>query len=75
MAAEGKISQIKSVVVDVLFEDGNLPEIMNALELTRDDGTKLVLEVAQHLGDSTVRTVSMDSTDGLKRGHKVIDKG
>ena len=43
MAAEGKISQIKSVVVDVLFEDGNLPEIMNALELTRDDGTKLVL--------------------------------
>ncbi|MEC8899925.1 MAG: F0F1 ATP synthase subunit beta [Candidatus Neomarinimicrobiota bacterium] len=75
MTAEGKISQIKSVVVDVLFEDGNLPEIMNALELTRDDGTKLVLEVAQHLGDSTVRTVSMDSTDGLKRGHKVIDKG
>ena len=75
MAAEGKISLIKSVVVDVLFEDGNLPEIMNALELTRDDGTKLVLEVAQHLGDSAVRTVSMDSTDGLKRGHKVIDKG
>ena len=62
MAAEGKISQIKSVVVDVLFEDGNLPEIMNALELTRDDGTKLVLEVAQHLGDSAVRTVSMDSS-------------
>ncbi|MEC9377156.1 MAG: F0F1 ATP synthase subunit beta [Candidatus Neomarinimicrobiota bacterium] len=75
MAAEGKISQIKSVVIDVSFEDGHLPEIMNALELTRDDGNKLVLEVAQHLGDSTVRTVAMDSTDGLKRGHKVMDTG
>ena len=57
MAVEGKISQIKSVVIDVSFEDGHLPEIMNALELTRDDGNKLVLEVAQHLGDSTVRAV------------------
>ena len=75
MAAEGKISQIKSVVIDVSFEDGHLPEIMNALELTRDDGNKLVLEVAQHLGDSTVRAVAMDSTDGLKRGHKVMDTG
>ena len=75
MAAEGKISQIKSVVIDVSFEDGHLPAIMNALELTRDDGNKLVLEVAQHLGDSTVRTVAMDSTDGLKRGHKVMDTG
>ena len=75
MAAEGKISQIKSVVIDVSFEDGHLPEIMNALELTRKDGNKLVLEVAQHLGDSTVRTVAMDSTDGLKRGHKVMDTG
>ncbi|MCS5639659.1 MAG: F0F1 ATP synthase subunit beta [Candidatus Marinimicrobia bacterium] len=75
MAAEGKISQIKSVVIDVSFQDGHLPEIMNALELTRDDGNKLVLEVAQHLGDSTVRTVAMDSTDGLKRGHKVMDTG
>ena len=75
MAAEGKISQIKSVVIDVSFEDGHLPAIMNALELTRDDGNNLVLEVAQHLGDSTVRTVAMDSTDGLKRGHKVMDTG
>jgi len=75
MAREGKISQIKGVVVDVVFEDGDLPEIMNALELTRGDGTNLVLEVAQHLGDSTVRTVSMDSTDGLQRGQKVLDKG
>ena len=75
MAAEGKISQIKSVVIDVSFEDGHLPEIMNALELTRKDGNKLVLEVAQHLGDSTIRAVAMDSTDGLKRGHKVMDTG
>ena len=75
MAAEGRISQIKSVVIDVLFEDGHLPEIMNALELTRDDGSKIVLEVAQHLGESTIRAVAMDSTDGLQRGHKVVDTG
>ena len=75
MAAEGRISQIKSVVIDVLFEDGHLPEIMNALELTRDDGSKIVLEAAQHLGESTIRAVAMDSTDGLQRGHKVVDTG
>tara|TARA_B100000949_G_scaffold226098_1_gene231030 strand:- start:427 stop:1824 length:1398 start_codon:yes stop_codon:yes gene_type:complete len=75
MTAEGRISQIKSVVIDVLFEDGHLPEIMNALELTRDDGSKIVLEVAQHLGESTIRAVAMDSTDGLQRGHKVVDTG
>ena len=75
MAAEGRISQIKSVVIDVSFEDGHLPEIMNALELTRDDGSKIVLEVAQHLGESTIRAVAMDSTDGLQRGHKVVDTG
>ena len=75
MAGVGKISQIKSVVIDVLFEDGHLPEIFNALELTRDDGSRLVLEVALHLGDSTIRAIAMDSTDGLKRGHKVIDTG
>ena len=75
MVAEGRISQIKSVVIDVLFEDGHLPEIMNALELTRDDGSKIVLEVAQHLGESTIRAVAMDSTDGLQRGHKVVDTG
>ncbi len=75
MAGVGKISQIKSVVIDVLFEDGHLPEIFNALELTRDDGSRLVLEVALHLGDSTIRAIAMDSTDGLKRGHKVVDTG
>ncbi len=73
--ATGKISQIMGAVVDVVFEDSQLPEIYNALELERDDSSKLVLEVAQHLGDATVRTVAMDSTDGLARGHKVVDTG
>jgi len=72
---QGNISQIMGAVVDVEFPDGNLPNIMNALELTHDDGTKLILEVAQHLGDSVVRTVAMDSTDGLVRGSKVNDTG
>ncbi len=74
MSFNGKISQIMGAVVDVSFEDGNLPEIMNALELEHDGG-KLVLEVAQHLGESVVRTVAMDSTDGLVRGQAVVDTG
>ena len=72
---QGNISQIMGAVVDVEFSDGKLPKIMNALELNKDDGTKLILEVAQHLGDSVVRTVAMDSTDGLVRGHQVNDTG
>ncbi len=72
---QGNISQIMGAVVDVEFTDGNLPKIMNALELTRTDGSTIVLEVAQHLGDSVVRTVAMDSTDGLVRGHQVKDTG
>ena len=60
-------------VVDVQF-DGHLPEIMNALE-TDNNGQQLVLEVAQHLGESTVRTIAMDTTEGLVRGHKVKDTG
>ena len=71
----GKISQIMGAVVDVIFEDGQLPEIMNALEVNRGDEGTLVLEVAQHLGDNMVRTVAMDSTDGLVRGQKVTDTG
>ena len=74
MSANGKISQIMGAVVDVAFEDGHLPEIMNALEVEREEG-KLVLEVAQHLGDSMVRTIAMDSTDGLMRGIPVKDSG
>ena len=72
---QGKISQIMGAVVDVEFPDGNLPKIMNALEIKRPDTDDLILEVAQHLGESTVRTVAMDTTDGLVRGHAVKDLG
>ena len=71
----GKISQIMGAVVDVAFEDGHLPSIMNALSIDRGEEGALVLEVAQHLGDSMVRTVAMDSTDGLTRGVDVVDSG
>ncbi len=71
----GKISQIMGAVVDVVFEDGHLPEILNALNVDRGDEGTLVLEVAQHLGDGVVRTVAMDSTDGLTRGVPVVDSG
>ncbi len=74
MSALGKISQIMGAVVDVEFKDGNLPQILNALEVKEWD-TRLVLEVAQHLGDSSVRTIAMDSTDGLTRGMEVTDTG
>jgi len=69
----GRISQVIGAVVDVHFE-GDLPPILNALE-TENQGKRLVLEVAQHLGESTVRTVAMDSTEGLVRGQEVIDTG
>lgn len=72
---EGKITQIIAAVVDVQFDDGvPLPNILNALECLNND-EKLVLEVAQHIGDSSVRCIAMDSTDGLVRGTKVIDTG
>ena len=69
----GKIAQIMGAVVDVAFEEGHLPEIYNALEIDREGGNRLVLEVAQHLGDNVVRTVAMDSTEGLTRGMEVKD--
>jgi F-type H+-transporting ATPase subunit beta len=69
----GKVTQVMGAVVDVQF-DGHLPEILNALH-TENRGNKLVLEVAQHLGESTVRTIAMDGTDGLTRGQEVIDTG
>lgn len=74
MSALGKISQVMGAVVDVEFKNGNLPQILNALEVKEWD-TRLVLEVAQHLGDSFVRTIAMDSTDGLTRGMEVTDTG
>ena len=69
----GRVKQITGAVVDVQFDD-HLPPILNALECD-NDGTRLVLEVAQHLGESTVRTIAMDTTDGLVRGHDVTDTG
>ena len=75
MPVVGKVSQIMGAVVDVVFEDGQLPEILNALEIDRGVDGILVLETAQHLGESVVRTIAMDSTDGLVRGQKVADKG
>src|SRR5215469_6073905 len=77
--SKGRISQVIGAVVDVEFE-GELPAILNALETTnRDQRTgepfRLVLEVAQHLGESTVRTIAMDTTEGLVRGQDVADTG
>lgn len=72
---QGKITQIISAVVDVRFDDGTrLPNILNALEC-ENNGSRLVLEVAQHIGDSSVRCIAMDSTDGLVRGTLVRDTG
>ena len=69
----GKISQVMGAVVDVKFE-GELPEILNALEVD-NHGNRLVLEVAQHLGEAQVRTIAMDTTDGLVRGAEATDTG
>ncbi|WP_299295154.1 F0F1 ATP synthase subunit beta [uncultured Tateyamaria sp.] len=69
--AKGKITQVIGAVVDVQFDD-HLPEILNALT-TDNNGNKLVLEVAQHLGENTVRTIAMDSSEGLVRGQEVVD--
>ncbi|KAB2885249.1 MAG: F0F1 ATP synthase subunit beta [Albidovulum sp.] len=72
-AATGKVTQVIGAVVDVQFDD-HLPAILNALE-TLNNGKRLVLEVAQHLGENTVRTIAMDATEGLVRGEKVTDTG
>ena len=69
----GHVRQVLGAVVDVQFDD-KLPEILNALE-TQNHGNRLVLEVAQHLGENTVRTIAMDSTEGLVRGQDVVDTG
>lgn len=69
----GKVTQVIGAVVDVRFDEG-LPEILNALE-TENRGRRLVLEVAQHLGENTARTIAMDSTEGLVRGQAVSDTG
>src|SRR5512139_981072 len=77
--SSGKISQVIGPVVDVDFPPGQLPRILNALTVSNPsisgEADNLVLEVAQHLGESTVRTIAMDSTDGLVRGMPVKDTG
>ena len=70
---DGKIKQVLGAVVDVSFDE-KLPQILDAL-VVKHDGKDLVLEVAQHLGENTVRTIAMDSTDGLVRGQEVVDTG
>ena len=75
----GKITQVMGPVVDVEFEQGNLPSIFTALLISNpainDEPDNLVVEVAQHLGDNVVRTIAMDVTDGLVRGKTVKDTG
>lgn len=71
---KGKVVQIVGAVVDVRFSKENLPELLNALEIELN-GNKLVLEVAQHIGDDVVRCIAMSSTDGLVRGTEVVDTG
>ena len=73
----GKISQIIGPVVDVTFDRQGveMPDIYDALEIKREDGTVLVVECQQHIGENTVRTIAMDSTDGLRRGMDVVATG
>ncbi len=75
IGATGRIVQVTGPVVDVEFPTDRLPEIYNALKLTKRDGTELTLEVQQHLGNDWVRAVAMSSTDGLRRGMDVVDTG
>lgn len=72
---KGTVAQVIGPVVDVDFDQGDLPPVLNALYIEREDGSKLYLEVAQHLGENRVRTIAMDSTDGLVRESEVIDAG
>jgi len=72
----GKVAQIVGPVIDVVFDsEGALPKIYDSLEITRPDGTLLILEVQSHIGEDTVRTIAMDSSDGLSRGAEVIATG
>ncbi len=77
MANTGKITQVIGPVVDVAFDDpgSKLPNILDSLEVTKADGTRVVLECQQHLGEERVRTIAMEGTEGLIRGMKVIDTG
>ena len=72
---EGKVLEIVGARVDLDFSEGKLPDILNAVEVQREDGTTLALEVQQHLGENRVRAIAMDTTDGLVRGTRAIDSG
>jgi ATP synthase F1 beta subunit len=74
LPATGRISQVMGAVLDVVFEDGNLPRILNCLEVQEGE-SRCTLEVAQHLGNNVVRCIALDSTDGLVRGQPVSDLG
>jgi F-type H+-transporting ATPase subunit beta len=73
----GEVIQVIGPVVDISFENsgGELPNILDAIEIKRDDGSKLIVECQQHIGEDTVRTIAMDSTDGLRRGMKAVATG
>ena len=71
----GKITQIIGAVLDIKYADGHLPEINEAIEITRQDNSRLVVEVAQHLGDDVVRCIAMGPTDGLVRGMEAVATG
>ncbi|HPZ89682.1 MAG TPA: F0F1 ATP synthase subunit beta, partial [Flavihumibacter sp.] len=74
MSTKGKVKQVIGAVLDVQF-DGKLPEILNALEVKRENAEPLILEVQQHLGEDSVRCIAMDGTEGLVRGMEVVDTG
>ena len=79
MPSTGRVTQVIGPAVDIEFPEGNLPPVYNALQLTNpainDQPWNLVVEVAQHLGEKTVRAIAMDSTEGLVRGQEVRDTG
>ncbi len=71
----GAVVQIIGPVLDIKFADGHLPNLLNAIHITREDGSVMTLEVAQHIGDNVVRCIAMSSTDGLVRGMEAVDTG
>jgi F-type H+-transporting ATPase subunit beta len=73
MKKKGYITQVIGAIVDVRFPDGHSPQILNAITITDKDGTVRTFEVAQHLGERTIRAIAMEPTDGLKRGDEVFD--
>jgi F-type H+-transporting ATPase subunit beta len=76
MANIGKVKQVIGPVIDVSFENGeSLPNILDSLVITKDNGQKVILECQKHIGEDTIRTISMDASDGLRRGMEVVSTG